>query len=179
MAHEQGKSSGIEHAAHKVMDTVGGLAGQAGAALTNSADGFARMGAIADMYEIEAAQIAQERSTTPTIRQVADQIFRDHTETLSKLQDAIVRSAKVGPDVVPAQLDTRHASLIKHLREAPADKFDKTYIDQQFLAHEEAVTLMHQYREQGDDPVLQAHAVEVSPIFEKHLEEVKRVRSSL
>lgn len=174
---QSGKSS-IEHAANKVMDTVGGMVGQAGAAFTNSADSFVSNAAIADMYEIEAARVAEQRSTSPVIRQVAERMIRDHTETSSRLRDAVARSAKLGPEAVPAKLDSRREGMVKHLREAPADKFDSAYIDQQVMAHEEAVTLMHRYRDEGDDPVLQAHAAEVAPLFETHLQEVKRVKSS-
>ena len=155
-----------------------GVVGQAGAALTTSADSFVENAAIADMYETEAARIAQERSTSPAVRQLAEQIIQDHAITTKGLREAVSRSPKLGLDAIPAKLDTRRTKMIQHLREAPADKFDMTYIDQQVLAHEEAVTLAQHYRDKGDDPELRAHAAAASPLFEKHLQEAKRIKPS-
>ncbi|WP_164549807.1 DUF4142 domain-containing protein [Altericroceibacterium xinjiangense] len=174
MAHKDNES-GLEQAAHKVMDTVGGMMGKAGAYLTDSAEGFVTNAAISDMYEIEAARIAQQRSTSPVVLQVAERMIRDHTDTTLKLQDAVARSAKVGPEAIPNELDSRRASLVRHLLDSPADSFDKMYLDQQTLAHEEAVTLVTHYRDQGDDPVLRAHAAEAVPIFESHLQNIKQI----
>ena len=172
----QEKSSKLGHAASKAMDTVGGLAGQAEAATTSKAPTFVENVAISDMYEIEAGRIALDRSSSPPIREVAQKMIDDHTQSTSKLKKAVTESQMVDGTAMPTRLDTRREKMIKHLRDAPDDGFNKSYVDQQTLAHKEAVTLMHHYRDEGDCPVLRGFAREVAPIIESHLERMKSLQ---
>ncbi len=97
----------------------------------------------------------------------------DHTDSTRKLKQAVMESQKVDSSDPPDGLDSRREGMIKHLREAPDDKFDKTYLDQQTAAHEEAVTLMHHFRDECDCPRLREFATEVSPVIEGHLSRMK------
>jgi len=175
----QDKASGAKHALNKTMDAVGGAVGQASAAVATSADQFAPNAAISDQYEIEAGRIAQERARSPDVRDAGEHMVRDHTESSAQLKDAVARSEKVTAADLPTELDSRRQGMIDHLREAPDDKFDKTYVDQQVAAHEEAVTMMHRFRSDGDCPVLRGFAEQVSPVIEGHLDRMKQLRKVL
>ena len=61
----------------------------------------------------------------------------------------------------------------------PDDAFDKTYLDQQVLAHEEAVSLMQSYRYGGDNPQLRSVAAGTAPVVERHLRHMKMLRETL
>ena len=169
------EASSLKHALNKTMDAVGGMVGQTSAAMASSAKMFAPNAAISDMYEIEAGRIAQERGRAPEVREAGEKMIRDHTESTTKLKEAVGRSGKVQLSELPTQLDARRSGMIDHLREAPDDKFDATYIDQQVAAHKEAVTMMHTFRKEGDCPILRGFAEEVSPVIESHLERMKQL----
>lgn len=175
---QKNEGGGLTHAVNKTMDMVGGMAGKAGATMTTTAVGFVQSAGISDKYECMAGEIALERATAPTVCEVAQKMIDDHTESTTKLKRAVVESAKVTSNELPADLDTRRSQMIRHLREVPDDKFETTYIDQQVLAHEEAVKLMHTYRDDGDCPVLRRFASETSPIIEGHLDRVKRLEKA-
>lgn len=169
----------IKNTMDKVTDTVGGTAGKMSAAMTTGADGFAENAAIGDMYEIAAARIALLRSTSEPVRQVARKMIADHTTSTHHLQAALEMNETKGVSPPPRQLDTRRKTMIDHLEQAPDDRFDTTYLDQQILAHEETVSLMKSYRDGGDNPQLRSVAAGAAPVVERHLEKVKALRASL
>ncbi|MEE4154589.1 MAG: DUF4142 domain-containing protein [Erythrobacter sp.] len=169
------KSGSVEHAVNKAKDAIGGMAGKASAGMTTNADDFVEKAAISDRYEIAAAQVALERSQAQPIREVAQVMIDDHRTNTQRLEAAISRSQKVAARDVPHGLDSRRADMLEHLREAPADKFDETYVDQQKLAHEEAVSLMRNYREDGDCPELRSFAEAASRVVEGHLDRMKQL----
>src|SRR5690606_41325605 len=53
------------------------------------------------------------------------------------------------------------------------EDFDRTYLDQQVLAHEETTSLMRSYSEKGDNPQLRSVALATLPVVERHLEHMK------
>ena len=144
--------------------------------MTSDATKFAQNASISDSYEIEAARIALQRTRDAEITQVAQRMIDDHQENTRKLKDAVQRSEKVDAGNLAHELDSRRKKMIEHLREAPDDAFDKTYVDQQTMAHEEAVKLMHHFRDEGNCPVLRSFAAEASPVIESHLDRMKQLQ---
>ena len=176
MNHDDNKAGGLEHAMNKVGDVVGGLAGKAEASMTSDAPKFVENASISDTYEIEAARIALQRTRDHQITEVAQRMTDDHQENTRKLKEAVERSEKVDAGNLADDLDSRRKKMIEHLREAPENAFDKTYVDQQTMAHEEAVKLMHHFRDEGNCPVLRGFAAEASPVIEGHLNQMKRLQ---
>jgi putative membrane protein len=60
-------------------------------------------------------------------------------------------------------------------RSAGDDGFDKTYLDQQRAAHQEAITLHRGYAENGDNPQLRSVAIGGLPMLERHLKSIERI----
>jgi putative membrane protein len=79
----------------------------------------------------------------------------------------------------PTALDKRRSGLIDNLNAAPADQFDKTYIDQQVAAHEETLTLLQGYAEHGSDAGLKADAQKAIPMVQSHLDKAKALQAKL
>lgn len=173
------EASGIKQAANKVMDTAGGVIGQIGAAMTVTDDGFVESAALGDQYEIRSARIALDRSRAEPVRAAALQMIADHTASTHHLQAALEMNETGDIAPPPAELDQRRLSMLQHLEEASQDAFDKTYLDQQVMAHEETVTLMHGYIRTGTNPQLRSVALSGGPVFERHLEHMKAVRAAL
>ena len=169
------KDSGAEGIVQKVQDVAGGLLGRAGAAMTTSARGFVDNAAISDLYEIASGELALTRARSEQVRSMARMMVDDHQASSQKMRGIIGRD----PDLLPpSELDARRQTMMQHLMDA-TDDFDSTYVDQQVLAHQEAVTLMHSYRDHGSDEALRQFATETAPVIERHLEHVKQLQSSL
>lgn len=171
-------SGDIKNKLDKASDALGGTAGKMGAATTTDADGFVENAAIGDIYEIEAATIALGRSRDTSIHAIAKKMIADHTTSTHHLRAALEMNETRGVAAPPKVPDARRKKMLQHLSEAPDDAFDRTYLDQQVLAHEETVSLMESYAEGGDNPQLRSVAQGSLPVVERHLAHVKSVRAS-
>jgi putative membrane protein len=179
MAQEE-KSGGLKGALNKAGDMVGGMVGKASAATAGSHDSeaFVMNACVSDLSEVEAGRLAMERARSDATRELGMMMVEHHTTAAHQMQAALMSSevTRVLPNLKPTtQLDSRREGLLKHLREASADDFDKLYLDQQRTAHQEAITLHKGYAENGDNPQLRSVALGGLPMIERHLKTIERI----
>jgi putative membrane protein len=129
----------------------------------NTVEGFVTNLAVGNMYELQAAEVAQTKSSNADVKALAAMITRDHTSAGEKLMAAAPTAA---PDVmVPTALDQRRQGLIDNLNAASADDFDKVYLEQQVAAHNETLTLLNGFSDNTDAPALASLARElIAPV---------------
>lgn len=130
-----------------------------------------------DMYEIQAANIALERSQNETVRALAQAIRTEHAAARTALE--ALAAAETPSLVLPGALDQRRQGLIDNLRNATPADFDRVYVDQLIAAHEEAVTLNRSFAGHSDTPGLVKNALTVLPRVEGHLEQARNLRQTL
>lgn len=180
MSDTNNEAGGVKSMLNKAQDAVGGMVGMASASTAGSHDAqaFVSNACIGDLYEIEAGKLALERSRSDAVRAYAAMMVDHHTTALHQMKSAL-RSAEVTSeysDLAPTrELDERREGMIKHLREAPDDKFDETYLDQQKLAHQETLTLHKGYASHGPNPQLRSVAQGGVPMVERHLAAARRI----
>ena len=157
-----------------VQDATAAAVGATSAATlgANTLQGYVSNAAMGDMYEIEAAKIAMEKSKTKGVLDLAKMIQTDHT-TASNEMKPLVAAAGQTP---PTELDERRKGLLDNLRAAAAADFDKVFLDQQEAAHNEALTLHKGYADNGDNAGLKAHAAKVAPKIQAHLDKVRALK---
>lgn len=154
-------------AVNAVQDAAAGPVGQATAAvLGGDTEAFMRNAALGNMYEIEAAQIALDRSGSPEIRELAQMILDDHSRLHDEMT-ALLRDANLTFDH-PDELDERRQGLIDNLNAAADDTFDTVFLEQQSAAHSEAITLFERYASDGDHAALANLADDSIPMLENH-----------
>ncbi|RXZ66308.1 DUF4142 domain-containing protein [Pelagerythrobacter rhizovicinus] len=175
------KHEGVRRTMDKAGDVVGGMVGRMTASTAGStrADEFVKSAAIGDLYEIAAARLALRRSRTDEVRAAATKMIADHTTSTHHLRSALRMNSTRGLPAPPLEMDERRKTMIDHLKAAPDDKFDKTYVDQQVLAHKETVDLMTGFREHGDSPQLRSLAAGTAPVVQRHLAHMERLRARL
>lgn len=130
---------------------------------------YANAAAIADMYEIEAANIAWERSTSEDVKAFAKMLIADHTASTAKLK-VLVDQAE---GELPGSLDERHEAMIKALKDADDASFNQTFLDQQVEAHTAALKLHTAFAKSGDREEFKTFAADTAKVVEHHLEQVK------
>jgi putative membrane protein len=135
---------------------------------------FVEKAALTDMYEIEAAKIALQRSKVQPVKDFAQMMIDDHTATTAEL-GPLASAAGVAP---PTALDEDHMKKLDDLKSAKVQDFDDKYIDQQTAAHSDALGLMKDYAENGKDPGIQAFASKVALKVDEHLQKVKALDKS-
>lgn len=152
-------------AVNATQDMTSGVVGQTSAATmgANTVEGFVTNLAVGNMYELQAAEVAQSKSSNAQVKELASMITRDHTSAGDKLKSTAPTAA---PNVaIPMQLDERRQGLIDNLNAASADDFDKVYLEQQVAAHNETLTLLNGFSDNTDAPALASLARElVQPV---------------
>jgi putative membrane protein len=164
----------------KAVDAVGGMMGTLKAGLgSQSVNAFVTNASRGDVYEIEAARIALVRARSPEVRQLAERMLTDHTESSNKLMAAL--RSHGDQDLIGAiegELDQHRQTMVDHLRQASDDEFDSVYIDQQKLAHRETLTLFEGFTSSDEHPELVAYARGMLPTLNEHKEMVDRIEGS-
>lgn len=166
-------------AVDKTQDAVSAPVGQTSAAVmgSNLVSAYVPAAAMGDMYEIQAADIALDRSARADVKALAQMIKTDHTAASAAFKTA---AATAAPGVaLPTDLDERRKGLVDNLRSAGVADFDKVYIDQQVAAHQEAVTLHRGFADNADAPALAAHARNVLPKIEAHLQKAQEIQAAI
>jgi putative membrane protein len=163
----------------KAQDLTAAAVGQTSAATlgANTVGGYVPAAAMGDMFEIQSAAIAAERSTNAGVRELAAMIRADHTTASNEFKALVPQAA---PDVaIPTELDERRQGLLDNLRSASAETFDTVYLDQQIAAHQEAITLHRGFADNTDAPQLAAHSAKVLPKIEMHLQRAQALKDAM
>lgn len=151
-------------------DVASAPVGKTAAATLGSvnATAFVQNAARSDMYEIQAANMALQRSQNAQIKDFAQMMVKDHTQTSQKLMSTLPAGM-----MAPKDLDKRRQGMLDNLKNSAPGEFDKRYVAQQIAAHQEAVTLMRGYGDRGDNPQLKQLAAATAPKVEQHLQLAK------
>lgn len=163
----------------KAQDMAAAPVGQMSAATlgANTVGGYVPNAAEGDMYEIMAADIALERSQNAEVKALATMIKTDHTAASNTMKTLLPQAA---PDVaLPTKLDERRQGMLDNLRSASAENFDRTWVDQQIAAHNEALTLHRGFSDNTDAPQLAQHARAVTPKIEAHLRQAESIKAAM
>lgn len=135
---------------------------------------YANAAAVADMYEIEAANLAWERSQSEPVKAFAKMLIADHTASTSKLKVLVDQNEGSLPDA----LDEKHEAMIDQLQAADAGQFDKLWLSQQIAAHEEALKLHQDYAMSGEHEAFKTFAADTAKVIEGHLKQAKSLSGS-
>jgi len=131
------------------------------------ADVFSTKAADSDMFEIEAAKLAQTRSTNPSVKKFAAAMQTAHTATSAELKSAIAASGAA--ITLPTALSADMQGKLDDLTKADAKDFDKKYADSQVDAHQAALNLLQRYAQDGDTAAIKAFAAATAPKVQEHL----------
>jgi putative membrane protein len=160
-------------AVNAAQDAASAAVGAAAATQVSTED-FVTSAAISDMYEIQAGEIAQKKGQSADVKTFGKTMVTDHTAMSNELKPLIAAAGKTAP----TGLDERRKGLIDNLNAASAAEFDQVYLKQQEAAHDEALSLMRNYAEKGDDVNLKAAASKAVPKVQAHLDHVKRLQAA-
>ncbi|HEX2558883.1 DUF4142 domain-containing protein [Phenylobacterium sp.] len=139
-----------------------------------SAADYVAAAAAGDLYEIEAARIAQNRSQNDEVKALAKMISDDHTKSSGDLQTAASQSGQTL--TIPAAMPADRQAQVEALNAATPTDFDAVWLGQQVQAHEQALALHQRYAQNGDIAQLKAFASAMAPVIQRHLDQVRQLR---
>ena len=132
--------AGMAMPAQAANQTIHKAASQTSTAVHQMSDRqFVRRTAIGNMFEIKSGQLAQDKSDNADVKDFASRMIDDHQQAGDDLK-SVVRNINV-----PADLDKRHARLLKRLKNLSGERFDKRYAAIQLKAHRETVSLFQRF----------------------------------
>ena len=138
----------------------------ASAALNSTDRDFMHKAASGGMTEVQEAQLAQQRATSPQVKQFAARMIDDHTQANNQLKQ-IARQHKV---TLPARPDGKNQAEEQKLRGLNGAAFDQAYAQAELRDHQETVALFQQEAASGQDPDLKAFAQQTLPTLQQHLQ---------
>ncbi len=132
----------------------------------SSADAsFLDQAATINLAEIQEAQLAEHRAPRPTVRQFARQMITDHTRANQSLT-ALAQSKGVSVPTAPTQEQAAQLAELEHVR---GRAFDRRYVEDQIMGHQQAIALYQGEAANGSDPEVRAYAQQTLPVLQQHL----------
>jgi putative membrane protein len=138
---------------------------------------FVNAAASTDMFEIQAAKIAEKRSKNADVKAFAAMMIHDHTQSTAALKAAIKASGQAL--TLPTELPGDKKAKIDELNAAAPADFDKTYIDSQVTAHQDALTAIQAYAANGDTQALKDFAGKIAPVVQMHLSNATSIQAAM
>jgi putative membrane protein len=126
----------------------------------------------ADLYEIQASQLAATRARRPQVREFAQMLVTDHTHSTQMVSDA---ARSDGLDPRPPMLEPAQRRMLRQLERARDRDFDRLYLGQQIPAHQQGLALHRSYARNGEGRALRRTAGEIVPVVQHHLERARQL----
>jgi len=139
------------------------------------ANAFLVQAASGGIAEVELGRLAQQRGSSPDVKGFGERMIRDHTQANREL-DALATKKGVA---VPEKLDREHAALRDRLSKLSGGDFDRAYMKEMTADHEQDVAEFRRVSEGAKDPDVRAFAAHTLPTLISHLDEAKRIESTL
>jgi putative membrane protein len=139
-----------------------------------TAQAFADAASASDAYEIAASKLAETKAGSADVKTFAAQMVKDHTKSTADLKAA---AAKAEGNPIPAGVMTseQQANMTK-LQGLSGNDFDKEYVSQQVVAHENALAALQGYAAGGDSAPLKDFAGKTATVVEGHLDMAKKLQ---
>ncbi len=133
-----------------------------------------------DASELEAAQLAKQKAQSPEVRNYAARIVDEHTKMMAQNRQVASR-INVQPEnpALVSTLKSTHQENMEELRQKSGRDFDRRYIDDQVLMHEQAVQLVEKTADSADNSRLKQHLMQTRPDLQSHLSEAKTIQRQL
>jgi putative membrane protein len=130
-----------------------------------------------DLFEIRTAQIAATRAKAPSVKAFAILMEKDHTVSMAAFKDATAQSGQ--NLTAPSGMSDKLQSMLDQLNRGQPLDFDKTYIEQQIEAQEDALSLLSAYAQNGGVPTLKATALRFAPTVQARLDQARAIEETL
>ncbi len=143
---------------------------------------FMTMAMQSDAFEMQSSQLASERAENAAVRNYAQKMLTDHGRTsaaMMQMSGGTTASTGQSAHGNMAKLDQKHAGMIRELQGAKGTAFDKRYVQQQVMAHEQAVAMFTAYSQNGTDQNLRSFASQTLPALQEHLRDAQALMGQM
>ena len=129
----------------------------------------------ANMAEVAAGKVAQDKATNEQVKEFAKHMVEDHGKALEEMkQMADGKSVKL-----PDEPSKKHQSAMKKLEGLSGAEFDRQYMAQMVKDHEETLKEARKAAKDAKDPQVREAAQKMAKEVEQHLDKAKSLHASL
>lgn len=132
---------------------------------------FMRKAAQGGKAEIELGQLAQEKASSPEVKQFGQRMVTDHTQAADQLKQV---AEKEGVKL-PETLNAKDRATKARLEKLSGSAFDRAYMKDMVTDHTEDVREFKTEARNGKDPDVKNFAAQTAPTLEDHLKEAKSI----
>jgi putative membrane protein len=132
---------------------------------------FYKKAAEAGLFEVDAANQAQQKASSQKVKDFAAEMVKDHSAANDKLA-AIAQSKNI---TLPTSASMGQMAVKAKLDVLSGDTYDKSYIKSQIKAHQQTIALFKKEIASGQDPDAKAFATATLPTLRAHLKAIRAV----
>jgi putative membrane protein len=135
----------------------------------------------ANQVDIDAGKLAEKKSHNAEVKTFAQRMITDHS-AVNKAGSELLAKLGITPQDNPTSqsLKSDGDKTLAHLETLDGAAFDKAYIDREVAYHTQVIDALDKTLiPSTTNPELKALLVKARPTFIAHLEEAKRIQSSL
>jgi putative membrane protein len=161
-------AAGLAQAADPMTSATGGN-------LSSDDRSFVEKATIGGMTEVQAGKLAQQKGSSPAVKDFGAKMVADHTKAGAELAK-IATAKNVTP---PGTLDKSHKSDIDKLSEKSGADFDKAFMKQMISDHKSTISLFEKEAKSAKDGDLKSFAGSTLPTLQDHLKMAQSVSDGL
>jgi putative membrane protein len=139
---------------------------------------FIKVAGQTDEFERESGKLATERASSSDVREFAQQMIKDHTQTTQDLMQA-AKEGGLNPPAKPPGLAPDQKKALQMLTDSEKSEFDALYLSFQAKAHSGALGLMKGYSTNGTNQALVKAAEKTAPMIQDHLDQIHKIQRSM
>jgi putative membrane protein len=126
---------------------------------------FVKEASCGGTYEVQAGQLAEQKTNDAHVRMIAQHMIRDHTAANRQLSELASKEGLMASDSPNGD----QQRMIGTLQGLNGTEFDQEYIKQQTQAHKETIALFQKEVIDGSDSALKGWAANTLPTLDGHL----------
>lgn len=132
-----------------------------------------------DSGEIEQAQVALSKSTSPAVRQFAQHMVDQHTQSQQDAQQLSAETKIIPSPSDPAnEVHTKGSNVLDKLNNADATSFDKTYIQAQVQQHQDVLKMLNEKLiPSASSPELRNTLEKTKSMVQQHIDMAKQIQA--
>lgn len=150
-------------------------AGTTASSLTDDDNQFVMKAASGGMMEVELGRLAQEKGSSPRVKEFGAMMVTDHSKANDELK-ALAQSKGV---TLPATMKDEHQKHVKEMGEKSGKDFDKAYMKMMVEDHKEDIDDFEKCSKNGKDADVKAFATKTLPVLQKHLASAKSIHDAV
>jgi putative membrane protein len=135
---------------------------------------FYKNAAEGGLAEVDAANLAQQKSSNASVKDFAAMMVKDHSAANDKLK-SIASSKNIS---LPTSPSVRQMATKTKLDVLSGETFDKSYIKAMIKDHQQTIALFQKEAMSGQDSDAKAFAAATLPTLRSHLKKINSIAAS-